>query len=123
MKGLHAKDILGNDPEELLRTLAKLQGELFQHRLKRSTNQLENTMLIRTARREIARVNTVLAERQMGIVRSAAVAAKGSAQSASPVTEHEQESAAPRAPAAAAKMTKTTTKKAAAKKPAAKKEK
>ena len=63
MKGVQAKDLRGNEPEELKRTLAKLQNDLFQHRLKRSTNQLENTMLIRNARRDIARVNTVLAER------------------------------------------------------------
>jgi len=63
MKGLRAKEIRGNDPEELSRTLRKLQEDLFKHRMKKNTNQLENTMVIRTARREIARVNTVLAER------------------------------------------------------------
>jgi large subunit ribosomal protein L29 len=64
MKGVQAKDLRGNDLEEIKRTLAKLQNDLFQHNLKRSTNQLENTMLIRNTRRDIARINTVLAERQ-----------------------------------------------------------
>ena len=64
MKGVQAKDLRGNEVEELKRTLTKLQGDLFQHRLKRSTNQLENVMLIRNTRRDIARINTVLAERQ-----------------------------------------------------------
>jgi large subunit ribosomal protein L29 len=64
MKGVAAKDLRGNDPEELKRSLTKLQNDLFQHRLKRSTNQLENVMLIRNTRRDIARINTVLAERQ-----------------------------------------------------------
>jgi large subunit ribosomal protein L29 len=63
MKGLRAKDIRGNDPEELSRTLRKLQEDLFKNRMKKTTNQLENTMVIRKTRREIARVNTVLAER------------------------------------------------------------
>jgi large subunit ribosomal protein L29 len=63
MKGLRAKDIRGNDPEELSRTLRKLQDDLFKNRLKKTTNQLENTMVIRNTRREIARVHTVLAER------------------------------------------------------------
>jgi large subunit ribosomal protein L29 len=63
MKGLRAKEIRGNEPEELGRTLRKLQEDLFKHRLKKNTNQLENTMVIRNTRREIARVNTVLAER------------------------------------------------------------
>ena len=62
-KHLRAKDLRGNEPDELLRTAKKLAEDLFQNRLKKNTNQLENTMLIRTARRDIARVNTVLAER------------------------------------------------------------
>jgi large subunit ribosomal protein L29 len=66
MKGVQAKDLRGNEPEELKRTLAKLQNDLFQNRLKRSTNQLENTMLIRNTRRDIAKIHTVLAERQKG---------------------------------------------------------
>jgi large subunit ribosomal protein L29 len=65
-KHLRAKDLRGNEPDELLRTAKKLAEDLFQNRLKKNTNQLENTMLIRTARRDIARVNTVLAERLRG---------------------------------------------------------
>jgi large subunit ribosomal protein L29 len=64
MKGkILAKDLRGNEPEELARTLRKLEEDLFQYRLKKNTNQLENTMLVRNTRRDIARVNTVLAER------------------------------------------------------------
>ena len=63
MKGVRAKDLRGNDPDELRRTVHKLEEDLFKHRLKQNTNQLENTMLIRNTRRDIARVNTVLAER------------------------------------------------------------
>jgi large subunit ribosomal protein L29 len=59
---IQAKDLRGNEPEELARTLKKLEEDLFQHRLKKNTNQLENTMLVRRTRRNIARVNTVLAE-------------------------------------------------------------
>jgi large subunit ribosomal protein L29 len=63
VKGLNAKDLRGNDPDELNRTRAKLTEDLFKNRMKKNTNQLENTMLIRSARRDIARVNTVLNER------------------------------------------------------------
>ena len=63
MKGLLAKDLRGNDPTELRSTLRKLEEDLFKNRLKKNTNQLENTMVIRNARRDIARVNTVLTER------------------------------------------------------------
>jgi large subunit ribosomal protein L29 len=51
---------------ELKDRIKRLEEELFQHRLKRFTNQLENTNLIRSARREIARCNTVLSQRAQG---------------------------------------------------------
>ena len=60
---IQAKDLRGNDPAELVRTLRKLEEDLLQYRLKKNTNQLENTMLVRHTRRDIARVNTVMAER------------------------------------------------------------
>lgn len=63
---LEAKDLRGNDPAELRSTVRKLEEDLFKHKLKQTTNQLENTMLIRSTRRDIARVNTVLAERLRG---------------------------------------------------------
>jgi len=82
MKGVQAKDLRGNEPEELKRTLSKLQNDLFQHRLKRSTNQLENTMLIRNTRRDIAKIHTVLAEGQ--------TAGKGAAAAKPAQTEKEK---------------------------------
>ncbi len=60
---MQVKDLRGNETAELERTLAKLREDLFQNRLKHNTNQIENTMSIRTARRNIARVCTVLAEK------------------------------------------------------------
>jgi large subunit ribosomal protein L29 len=68
---VQAKDLRGNETAELERTLAKLREDLFQNRLKHNTNQIENTMAIRNARRDIARVSTVLAEKS----RQAATAA------------------------------------------------
>ena len=62
--------LLGNIREsndgELKDRIKRLEEELFQHRLKRFTNQLENTNLIRSARREIARCQTVLSARAQG---------------------------------------------------------
>jgi len=97
VKGVRAKDLRGNDPEELRRTVRKLEEDLFKHRLKKNTNQLENTMLIRNTRRDIARVNTVLAERSR---------VGGAAPAISPVATGE---------APAAKGKGTTTKRAAKK--------
>ena len=93
---LEAKDLRGNDPDELRRTVRKLEEDLFKNRLKKTTNQLENTMLIRHTRRDIARVNTVLAERLRGepvapAAKAAAVfeeaVASASAAAAKPATE------------------------------------
>jgi large subunit ribosomal protein L29 len=72
MKGLLAKDLRGNDPTELRSTLRKLEEDLFKNRLKKNTNQLENTMVIRNARRDIARVNTVLKEQLHAATKSGA---------------------------------------------------
>jgi ribosomal protein L29 len=52
--------------QELKDRIKRLEEELFQSRLKRYTNQLENTNLIRSARREIARCRTVLSARAQG---------------------------------------------------------
>ena len=84
MKGVRAKDLRGNDPAELRSTVRKLEEDLFKHRLKKNTNQLENTMLIRNTRRDIARVNTVLAERSRSTGSGGAVAAPLSGQGETP---------------------------------------
>jgi large subunit ribosomal protein L29 len=52
--------------DELRARVARLEEELFGHRMKRFTNQLANTMKIKEARREIARVKTILARRAAG---------------------------------------------------------
>jgi len=68
MSTLTAKDLRGNEPDELRATIKKLQEDLFKNRMKSVTNQLENTMLLRHARRDIARVNTVLTEKARATV-------------------------------------------------------
>jgi large subunit ribosomal protein L29 len=78
---LEAKDLRGNDPEELRRTLRQLEEDLFKHKLKKNTSQLENTMQIRSTRRDIARVNTVLAERLRGATSHAKTGAKNDGKS------------------------------------------
>jgi large subunit ribosomal protein L29 len=93
MKGVRAKDLRGNDPEELRRTVRKLEEDLFKHRLKQNTNQLENTMLIRNTRRDIARVNTVLAERSRSST-GGAVAAPVSGSDEAPAPPSEKKRAA-----------------------------
>ena len=49
--------------DELKAFVMRTEEELFQHRLKRYTNQLENTNLIRSSKRNIARAKTLLVQR------------------------------------------------------------
>ena len=99
MKGLSAKDLRGNDPAELRSTLRKLEEDLFKNRLKKTTNQLENTTLIRNARRDIARVNTVLTER----LRTEGKPEGGSSEGGANVVTSEAKKTSARAGAAATK--------------------
>lgn len=55
--------------EELLRKLDELKEELFNLRFQMATAQLDNPMRIREVRRDIARVKTILRERELGIAR------------------------------------------------------
>jgi large subunit ribosomal protein L29 len=100
VKGVIAKDLRGNDPVELRSTVRKLEEDLFKHRLKKNTNQLENTMLIRNTRRDIARVNTVLAERLRATAGAGEPVAKPAAR---PATKPAATSAAKAAKKTAAK--------------------
>jgi len=59
-------NIRESSEQELKDRIKRLEEELFQNRLKRFTNQLENTNLIRSARREIARCRTILSARANG---------------------------------------------------------
>ncbi len=50
--------------EDLLARLAETERELFNLRVRRSAGQLEQPLRLRTLRREIARIRTVLNERK-----------------------------------------------------------
>ena len=54
---------LGDD--ELLERLAETKQELFNLRFQNVTGQLENSSRLPLVRREIARINTVLREREI----------------------------------------------------------
>jgi large subunit ribosomal protein L29 len=49
---------------ELLAKSRELRDELFNARVKRSTGQLENTAKLRQLRRDVARAETVLAQKR-----------------------------------------------------------
>ncbi len=66
-KGPKMVEIRDRSDDELNASLERSKDELFRLKLNRSTNQLENVMTIRTKRREIARIMTVLSARHRGI--------------------------------------------------------
>lgn len=58
--------------EEILQRKRDLEEELFNLRLRQSTQYLDNPLKVRTLRRELARINTILKEGELGIGRMAA---------------------------------------------------
>lgn len=51
--------------EDLNNELAELKDELFKLRFQHATRQLENPLQLRNVKREIARVKTILREREL----------------------------------------------------------
>jgi len=64
VKGLAASDLRARTPDELSDQLDTLGKEIFNLRFQRASGQLENTARVRQVRREIARIKTILGERQ-----------------------------------------------------------
>jgi large subunit ribosomal protein L29 len=53
----------GLSPDQLTDKLTELKKEQFNLRFQKATGQLEKTARIRTVRRSIARINTILGEK------------------------------------------------------------
>lgn len=53
--------------EELANELNELKSELFKLRFQYATNQLENPIKIKDVKRDIARVKTIVREREMEV--------------------------------------------------------
>ncbi len=62
---MKAKDLLERTPEELVELEKSLTRERFENRFKNFTNRLDNTAALKKARRDIARVKTVLTQQAM----------------------------------------------------------
>ena len=58
-------DIRELTTDEITARIEQLQEELFRLRVRSATMELENPMLLRTLRRDVARLQTVLRERQL----------------------------------------------------------
>ena len=60
-----AADIRDMSDEEIREQIAEKQEELFRLRFRGATQQLENPALIKTLRRDVARMRTILREREL----------------------------------------------------------
>jgi large subunit ribosomal protein L29 len=63
-----ASELRSSSPEELVSKLAEAKEELFNLRFQGATGQLESHGRLRAVRKEIARIYTVLRERELGII-------------------------------------------------------
>ena len=66
--GLTAAQLRSSSPEELSSKLAEAKEELFNLRFQGATGQLESHGRLRAVRKEIARIYTVMRERELGII-------------------------------------------------------
>ena len=63
---MKAEDIREWEDTEIQARLAELKQELFRLRFQTATMQLENPRLLRSVKRDIARLKTILRERELG---------------------------------------------------------
>ncbi len=64
---MKAKEIRQMTDQELNAKLLDLKNELFNLRFQLATGQLDNPMRIKAVRKDIARVKTIVRERELGI--------------------------------------------------------
>lgn len=60
---MNAQELRDKTPDQLREDLAALKKEAFNLRFQQATGQLENTARMRTVKRDVARVKTVLNEK------------------------------------------------------------
>ncbi len=60
---MNAKELRERSTQDLLELRTSLAKDLFQGRMKNAVGQLENTSLLAKGRKDIARIEQILAER------------------------------------------------------------
>ena len=65
MKAKEIKEIRGLSVEDLSKKLNELKKDLFMLRMQHATNQLDNPLKIQTVKKDIARVKTIIREREL----------------------------------------------------------
>ena len=64
---MKAKEIRNLSVEELTKKLEDLKKDLFMLRMQHATNQLDNPMQINATKKDIARVKTIIREKETNI--------------------------------------------------------
>ena len=62
---MKANEVRKLSSADLEKKLTELKKDLFQLRLQHATNQLDNPLKIQTVKKDIARVKTILREREL----------------------------------------------------------
>ena len=66
-EGLAPVDLRKHEDERLVEELRQAKEELFNLRFQSATGQLDNHGRLRAVRRDIARIYTIMRERELGI--------------------------------------------------------
>ena len=67
MKAKEIKEIRGLSVEELNKKLDELKKDLFMLRMQHATNQLDNPMQIANVKKDIARIKTIIREKETNV--------------------------------------------------------
>jgi large subunit ribosomal protein L29 len=65
--GIAAAELRGLEDDELITRLKEFKEELFNLRFQSATGQLDNNKRLQTVRHDIARIYTVMRERELGL--------------------------------------------------------
>jgi large subunit ribosomal protein L29 len=65
--GTPAVELRGLEDDELITKLKESKAELFNLRFQSATGQLDNNKRLQTVRHDIARIYTVMRERELGL--------------------------------------------------------
>ena len=64
---MKAKELKNLSAEELAKKLDELKKDLFMLRMQHATNQLDNPMRLNAVKKDIARIKTIIREKQTNI--------------------------------------------------------
>ena len=67
MKAKEIKEVRGLSVEKLEEKLQELKKDLFMLRMQHATNQLENPMQIEAVKKDIARIKTIIREKETNV--------------------------------------------------------